>query len=801
MKNKKRSMKYRILWFLLILVLACLVLPAVPVHAEIPGKLIICGVYVTDENCADVLGEGRFSYDPAENMLTIRGNGSYKDAVIANYIPDLTIYVARDVSLSSASDAALLIRADTTVTGPGLLTAKGDYGFHVDQRAHLTIRDANVDARGEYWGIDASTENDPHGGCDLSIVNSYVRVTAKGYGAVQDFSLIGISGCTITEPEGGKVVGGAIRDKDGKGVAKSVTIEPPKYELWIAGKQVTRSNCTDVLCSGTFSYDPAANVLTVKGDCTTEDMAIRNGIEDLTVCVEKDSRLESTGPNTTVTSFQNMTVTGAGRLTLISATSGLAIYDDHTLTLENAKLRVDAAATGVTSGSEREKLIVRSSELEVQGGNRAFGVFEELTLDGCSLTEPADGEVKGGRILDGAGDLAKKVRISEVTYPLWIAGTQVTESNCANVLGDSAFAYDPYTNVLTVRDNCSSTASVINNQIPDLTLFVAADATLESDGLNAVTTSRDMTITGPGSLLLLSPSNSGIVVSSGATLTIGYADVWVDARIGFSGWLDGEKLVICNSSVTIDGKEVAIFNFTGGIELEGCVFTEPAGALTETGTVTDEDGNESVVVTIEPQKYNLRIAGTQVDTRNAADVLGDGAFSFDAATNVLTVKGDCECAEGSVIYSQIMDLTVFAKTDATLRTWNGTAICGWGDFCLTGPGKLTVEAKYGAAVSVALYGFITVENAMLVLNGNYGFVGGSLDADSTLTVRNSDVTIHALTYAIYLFSGGVTLEGCGITAPKDTVLTTGSSLDKDGNPVKELTIEPTKYELWIAGTQ
>ena len=796
----------RILPFLLILALVCAVLPALPAHAEIPGKLYICGEEVTDENCADVLGNGRFSYDPAENVLTIRGSGYHgKYAVVANYIPGLTIYVARDVTLRADHDTPLLLHADTTITGPGLLTAEGDYGgIHVDRRAKLTIRDANVDARGRYWGIDATTENDPNGGrwgCYLSIKDSYVHATAEIYGAVTDFMLIGISGCTITEPEDGHVVDGSIRDKDGK-TAKSVTIEPPKYELWIAGKQVTGSNRTDVLCSGAFSYDPAANVLTVKGDCTTEDMAIRNEIEGLTVYVEKDSRLESTGPSFTVTSLQDLRITGPGRLSLISATSGLAVLNDHTLTLENAKLRVSAAATGVTCTSEREKLVVRSSELEVQGGNRAFGVFEDLTLEGCSIIEPADGECKNGTILDGEGNHAKKVKISEVTYPLWIAGTQVHEANAADVLGDGAFAYDPYTNTLSVRDDChSSTDSVINNQIPGLTLFAAANATLESDGMNAITTSRDMTITGPGRLLLLSVPNSGVVVRSGATLTIESAYVEVDARIGLSGWLDKEKLVVRNSVVSIDGKEVGIFNFTGGIALEGCEITVPEGALVETGTVTDKDGNESVVVTIEPQKYALEIAGTPVDTRNASDVLGDGAFSFDAAERLLTVRGDCTCAEGTVIYSKIAGLTIYAKTDATLRTLNGAAISGWGNFCLTGPGKLTLEANYGTAVAVGLVGSVAVENATLELIGNYGFLGGSLDPDSTLTVRNSAVTVHAMSYAIYSFSGGVSLEGCEITAPKGTVLTSGSSLDKNGNPVKELTIEPAKYDLSIAGTQ
>lgn len=798
----------RILSILLVLVLACAVLPAVPARAEVAGTLYIRGERVTDENCADVLGDGRFSYDPAANVLTVRGSCSYQNAVVANYIPDLTIYIARDVTFSSASDAGLLIRADTTITGPGLLRTEGDYGISVEHGAWLTLRDANVDARGKYWGIDGLKQIS-YSGNRLILSNSYVHAEAKIYGAIQDFKYISpAESCTLTEPEGGMIQDGEIRDKDGK-IAKSVTFEPPKYALWIAGRQVTGSICADVLCSGAFSYDAAAKVLTVKGDCSTEETAIRNEIEGLTVRVEADSRLESTGNSFTVTSRQDLTLTGPGTLTLRSARSGLYVYNDKTLTLENAKLRVYANNVGVASGSEREKLMIRSSELEVHGGldvqgdGRAFGVFEDLTLEGCTLTEPADGEVKGGTVLDGDGTPAKQVKISEVTYPLWIDGTRVSAGNASDILGDGAFSYDAYTNVLTVRDGFlsnSSTVDLINNQIPGLTLFVAADAELISINRNAITTSRDMTVTGPGALRLGSAKNSGIVVRSGATLTLDRARIEVNARIGLSGWTDAERLVVRNSAVAVMGREAAVFNFTGGLTLEGCGFTRPENARVVDGTVKNEDGSEATEVWIEPQKYGLEIAGTPVDTRNAPDVLGDGVFSFDAAERLLTVSGDCSCASGTVISSEIANLTIYANTDATLRTLNGLAISGWGNFRLTGPGKLTLEAQNGAAVAVGLVGSVTVENAALELNGNYGFVGGSPDPDSALTVRNSAVTIHAMGQAIYCFSSGVSLEGCEITAPMGAVLTNGSSLDEDGNPVRELTIEPEKYSLSIAGT-
>ena len=787
----------KVISFLLILALACAVMPALPARAEIAGTLYIRGELVTDENCADVLGDGRFSYDPAANVLTVRGGCSYQHSVIANYIPKLTIFVARDATMTSVDSSALLIRADTTITGPGLLKLQGPDGIRVGHGSILIIKDANIDADAKYGGIDGASELG-YWGNSLFIRNSCVRVTAAVYGAVYDFKSLSVYGCKVIEPEEAQVTDEAILDRDGL-KAKSVTIVPPSYDLWIAGKQVTKSNCTDILCTGAFSYDPEANVLTVKGDCTAADTAINNHIEDLTVYVEKSSRLESTGPDYTIASAQDIRITGPGDLRVFSAAGGVCVSGEHTLTVENARLYVTAADTGIASHSEKEKLIVRSSALEVSGA-RAFGVFGALTLEGCAIAEPVGGKILGGTVVDGDENPAGKVTLKEVTYPLWIAGTQVTDANASDILGDGCFAFDVFANTLTVRGSgVSGAGSVINSHVPGLTLIVAEDTTLTSTGgMNAITTSRDMTVTGPGRLTLKSEAGSGILVNSGAVLTIDSAHIDADARIGISGFLDKEKLIVRNSAVRVAGAEVAVFNFTGGVTLEGCEIAKPAKAEIVDGTVQDGDGNEALTVLIQPLKYDLLIAGTQVDTRNAADVLGDGCFSYDAESNVLTVRGTCTNKGSYVIINRIAGLTLYAAENAVL-TGGTEVISTEKDLTVTGPGTLTVRSSSGCAILAEKGAALTFENAAVDVSGRWG-IGGTPSGEK-LTVRNSSILAAGTNGAICDFDGGVTLEGCEIAEPTGASAEDGAIRDKEGAPVPEVTIQPLKYDLLIAGTQ
>ena len=70
------------------------------------------------------------------------------------------------------------------------------------------------------------------------------------------------------------------------------------------------------------------------------------------------------------------------------------------------------------------------------------------------------------------------------------------------------------------------------------------------------------------------------------------------------------------------------------------------------------------------EEYPLYLCGTKVTSENAADIMGDGNFSYDNETKTLTVRGDLECKTKmpTVLLSNdgIEDLTIYVEKDSTL---------------------------------------------------------------------------------------------------------------------------------------
>ena len=187
--------------------------------------LWVCGRQVTRENQSDVLGDGAFRYSAKKNVLTVSGDKTYKgSSIIENKIKGLTVYVAGDATLNNQELTALKSEVDMTVTGPGKLTlaSTNDAALFLSKTATLTLKDANVDASGQ-WGVCGPFGNSYN--AKLDIINStVVSKSTESDGAVCDFrGGITLTGCQIAVPEGGRVDGARIVDANGT-AAKEVTI-------------------------------------------------------------------------------------------------------------------------------------------------------------------------------------------------------------------------------------------------------------------------------------------------------------------------------------------------------------------------------------------------------------------------------------------------------------------------------------------------------------------------------------------------------------------------------------------------
>jgi len=191
-----------------------------------------------------------------------------------------------------------------------------------------------------------------------------------------------------------------------------------RHDLWVCGRQVTRENQSDILGDGTFSYSPKKNMLTVSGDKTYKgNSIIENKIKGLTVYVAGDATLNNQ-ELTALKSEVDMTVTGPGKLTLLSTKdAGLFLSKTATLTLKDAWIEASGqwGISGPYGNSYNAKLAVINSRVESESTAADGAVCDfrgGITLRGCKVAIPQNGRVDGGRIVYDGYQAARSVTIA-----------------------------------------------------------------------------------------------------------------------------------------------------------------------------------------------------------------------------------------------------------------------------------------------------------------------------------------------------------------------------------------------------
>ena len=245
-------------------------------------------------------------------------------------------------------------------------------------------------------------------------------------------------------------------------------------------------------------------------------------------------------------------------------------------------------------------------------GNAMFFRCLELVGGAGTVYDKYSTDERYARI-DG-GPSAPGYFTEKTSYDLYVGGTQVRTSNMADILEDGVFSYDADNNVLSIKGNYNYDhyEGFIINYLPDLTVYVATDATIECKGA-AFITMANLTITGPGRLTLRSETDCGIYARSGSCVTLDGINLDAQGEWAISGQPNGEKLLIRNSTikaVTTSSSYSAICDFTGGITLEGCKITKPVGGKIQGGNIVAADGSVTQEIVIEKDNpYDLNNDG------------------------------------------------------------------------------------------------------------------------------------------------------------------------------------------------
>ena len=176
-----------------------LLLGALPARAAgVQYDLFITDVRVTEENRADILGDGVFRFD-GDRTLVVQGDCDSPDLpVISSGIPGLVIRVQKPSTLSCGENPAILALADLTVTGPFALALESETNCGIFLRScSLCVSRLPLFASGR-WGLAGNEITDEN--CALRIDCADLSIESTD-GAICDFAQgIELSSCAVTAP-------------------------------------------------------------------------------------------------------------------------------------------------------------------------------------------------------------------------------------------------------------------------------------------------------------------------------------------------------------------------------------------------------------------------------------------------------------------------------------------------------------------------------------------------------------------------------------------------------------------------
>ena len=198
-----------------------------------------------------------------------------------------------------------------------------------------------------------------------------------------------------------------------------------------------------------------------------------------------------------------------------------------------------------------------------------------------------------------------------------------------------------------------------------------------------------------------------------------------------------------------------------------------------------------------PVLFDLYVAGEQVTELNKADILGDGAASYNAENNVLTISGNITALDANApcISSSLDNLTIQVNAPATLSANGGGAgiYVEKGNATITGSSKLTIISKSSgdyAATAISLQeANLTISDAnisttgAIFCDGDLKIINSQIETNDDLIGSSSSLTIENSSVSSSTIFGweSLTLTDCYIKTPQGGYYDTSAKELKDAS--------------------
>ena len=574
------------------------------------------------------------------------------------------------------------------------------------------------------------------------------------------------------------------------------------YGFKIADVEVASENCADLSViegvEGKISYNPETNTLTMQDvtiDNVDNGIFINSSSEGLNIEVLGDNSI--TTENVCITGWNKpCNISGSGTLRLKSAESaGIYAFCSQTV-IEGVKLYTEGLyGIGGNDGESGEELIVRNAYVEATGSNGSICDFQNVVLDGCSITQPAgaafDANVHAVA-LNGV-KVTDKVVIKPDNYGILIAGKDVTPQNCADlsiiegVSGNVSF--DPNTKTLTLANatiEVDGYNAVLNQTCKDLVIELIGTNTINVTNSAGIYLCESTAIKGEsGSKLSITNDRCAVLFESSPLEIVNcWLEVEGDWGISANDNVAEEVLTIRNSHVEATGPTGSICDIAG-LKLEGCYIDIPSKAAYNADTKSVAVNGEAVTskVVIEPNSYGIYIADKPVTTLNYKDLTSiygvSGSASYDPDTKTLTLDNatiERNSTDGTgIVNKTVSDFTVKLIGNNTVTADLASMVLNQTS-TITGDGSLHLTSKRFCGLDME-GASVTINNTSLFVKGGYGIAGYIGAKSEVLTVRNSYVEAEGSGSGSISLISDLILDNCAITQP------VGAEFDADQKAV------------------
>lgn len=838
--------------------------------------LWIAGTQVHKGNAANITGDGikgTVSYDEKTNTLTlnkatltdVKSSEGEGENVILNYIKDKTLNIkligSNTLDYTGSGNTRGIYGYSYKIMGTGSLlvdvySSHSSYGF--DCIETLTIAGGIIKMRNMDYGI-AVSENAYIAGGKLEI-NSRISAIQMWKSTNPTLSVYSNSlkyqGITWNDPQLVHEFTFRTEGNYMESLPYLKIIPGANYQFAVAGVLVTSENASNITgagITGKVSYNSATNTLTldnaqisISGE--TNAQGIETGyrspdnLKINLVGVNRINHTSSYSKNVAVYLRRTTTFQGTGSLSVYNS-NNTAILVDKTLSFEGGcTVSVESATQrGIHGGNTDSSLRVINSTLKSKSAaSYSISGFSSFVASGTSITAPKGAVFSSslkGIALNGNLVKSQWVEIKPVTvtnYDIKVAGTQVTSANASKIEGTGIsghVSYNHVTNTLTLNNARISISGVNYNHgiesgtnAPDyLKINLIGTNSINHTGSvglkRAVYLRKSTTFLGAGSLSIYRGSGPAMHFE-GNTLTFdGGCKVTAESptHTGLRG-SSGAKLRVLNSSLKVKGSDAYSIGGFDSFFGSGTSITSPAGAVFSSslqGIAVNGALVKNQWVVIEPatvSKYELWIAGMQVDEYNKADILGDGSVNYDSNNKVLTlneasivITGE-DVDEEMPVRSSIDGLTILVKGNNVLKGaeyMDGLSISG-NKTTIKGPGSLFIEGGH-ENVGLDFSNNLIIQDCALRVKGEEGGIWGN---NGTLKIINSTVSAVCNESGYSGSMAGISeleMIGCNILAPQNAEFEkrnafNGITTDEGRTYTKEeVIIGPEHYDIMIDG--